>query len=159
MRSRPHPPIQPDEEPVLASLDAAVTLGRDRAAMLAAAAASVEEPHDWPSHIAAAEHQPLIWDFLDAVIRDRRERGLAIEGPLLEWVLDRRPRQGGKYGPQPFNLLARNVAIVETVKAIVRKDHRPATTSKGGGSACHLVAERIGMSYRQVTRIWGDRKT
>ncbi|WP_419166416.1 hypothetical protein [Candidatus Palauibacter sp.] len=161
--SKPHPPVQPDEAKLLELLDAGLTF-TNRTDLVRLTASTLDDPHDWPLLVVAAEVDPLMWDMAVRIVRERRRHGLAVEGPLLEWALDGfvgiRTRPCGRPGPDPLPKVARDAVIRVIVQLLCNLGHRPAHTSKPEGrSALHLVAERLNLSYLTVRRIWANRRS
>ena len=77
--------------------------------------------------------------------------------PLLTWIyqvaLDSRPEP--KLRGRPPHNWARNIVIAQLVQVIVSCGYRRATSSNEGGSACHLVADRLDdLDYVSVRKIW-----
>lgn len=79
----------------------------------------------------------------------------------LEVAAGRRPRPPRRKGPDPRVKPFRHCVIAFTVDRIQRLPHRSATSNKPinsddpkDQSACHMVAERLGMHYESVKRIW-----
>ena len=166
-------PIQPKEAAWLDFMEQALTLdfaqcGLDGLLPLLANAMEVDD-----QDIAIADHDPVYWRILQAVLAEKRASGIAINGPLQEWAFD--VAEGKRTQPtrsqgQDRNL-GRDMLIACTV-AFIRDLGRPvATSDKGeGGSVCHIVSERTknaakrtstksaakreGLSYETIRRIW-----
>ena len=123
-------------------------------------------PAEWISWIHASESDTLAWDTLRALASDLLDRapGEPICSPLAVWVAEafvgKRPRPIPK-GPDPFENLMCDIAIVVTIEEICAVGLRRATTSNADRifrrdrrSACELVAERMHLSYKSVEGIW-----
>ena len=117
----------------------------------------------FPNLIELSEEDLFIWEMLQAVLaHQRRHRSPeSIDGPLLDWALDiaqgkrAPPRRPGR---QLMANAGRNGMIAGTVDKIRRMGNRPATSNKQEreSSACHLVADRVHLSYEAVRSIWQD---
>ena len=80
-----------------------------------------------------------------------------VSTPLLTWIYQvalgsrREPKMRGR----PPHNRARNIVIAQLVQVIESCGYRRATSSNEGGSACHLVADRLDdLDYVSVRTIW-----
>ena len=130
---------------------------------------NLDKPDEWLGWVAASSDDPLAWKVCVALLeklcepgpeRGRRWARLFLS-PLLVWALDvaegtrKEPRKRGR---DPYVNNYRDIIIFTFVAAVRDVGLRPATTSSTGKSACHLVAERLNLSYQTVRNIWQDGK-
>ena len=86
-----------------------------------------------------------------------REQCEAARRALTEWALDahagilKKPQTRGR---DKYALAIRDAVIASTVNGIRNLGARPATSRLPDRSACHAVANRIGLSYDAVRTIW-----
>ena len=87
-----------------------------------------------------------------------REQCEAAQCALTEWAWDvaagirKKPQTRGQ---DKYALAIRDAVIASTVNGIRNLGARPATSNiHPGRSACHVVANRIGLSYAAVRTIW-----
>ena len=128
-----------------------------------------DKPDEWPRWVAASSDDPLAWKVCVALVwklcepgpgRGRRIGRLFLS-PLLMWALDvvvgtrKEPRKRGR---DPYVNHYRDIVIRSFVAAVRDVGLRPATSSGPRKSACHLVAERLNLSYQTVRNIWQDGK-
>ncbi len=93
---------------------------------------------------------------------------LPVPPALQEWrdgVFNRtRKAPKRKRGPDGFQNVLRDRSIVKVVKALVVYQGIPATSVKAvfpgdeRPSACHVVADTMGMKYKTVRKVWQNRK-
>ena len=159
-------PVQEQEIALLEFLEAVLTVdfaqpGFERLARLLAQSVTDDDR----LFAQGSRHHPAAWLIMQAAVAHLREQGPeairdAVGGPVLEWALDvaegtldppKKPR-----GRDPLALLGRDAVIAAFVAAIHDLRYRPvkASDKTQGGSVCHLVADRLEISYETVCRIW-----
>ena len=138
---------------------AATSLSSLDGAAITAAMNMLPQPGRWGDMVLASETSPIAWKICRTLVAALRivAPGHLLGSPLRAWAFDVaqgtriEPRQRGR---DPFANIFRDAAIVKTVESIRDLGLRCATTSKPDGSACHLVADRLGYSYETIRGIW-----
>ena len=118
-------------------------------------------PNEWQDWVDLSHECPLAWRVCVALVETLRVEAplLLFFSPLRDWALDVaqgirvEPRRPGR---DPFANWIRNLVIVHFVAALRDLGSRPATSNIPGKSACHLVADRLGLSYQAVRNVWLD---
>ncbi|MDE2678193.1 MAG: hypothetical protein F4107_09550 [Gemmatimonadetes bacterium] len=131
--------------------------GRDPFAQRCAAD-DFHKPDTWAAWVIRSEDSPVAWKVCVVLVKRLRAESLArlVLSPLLNWALDvavgirSEPRKRGR---DPYANDFRNLVITVFVAEVRDVGLRPAT-SNAQESACHLVAERLGLSYENVRGIW-----
>ena len=110
----------------------------------------------------AHEDDLFAWNVVMALLARLRQRGeqwRLWRQPFFDWLLDvvqdprsKPPGSGGR-----DTNLTRDIVICTTVRSISDLGIRPATSNKRGWSACHLVAERLHLSYDAIKTVWENR--
>lgn len=119
------------------------------------------QPETLAAYIVASENDRLTWDALYALVPRLPANGRAVPPSLNDWWLDattgvrQRPKKGGKV---KHRNRMRDLTIVAAVNGIRDVTDLPFEFDerKSGEprSACHVVAERLGMRYATVRTIW-----
>ena len=113
------------------------------------------------AYIIVSEKDRLAWDALHVLVPRLRTGGKVVPPLLVEWWLDvttgilKKPKKGGKPVQRNSNEQATIAAAVNGIREVSgipyysdeRNDAEPHT-------ACHVVAERLGMPYTTVRSIW-----
>ena len=164
-------PVQPKEEFLLALVEGLVDdTARLDGLLRKGVASKLKLDSGLHAHLAEESKTGwLEWRVMKAAIAHLREQEPdamrdAVGSPLLAWALDvaegkrtppKRPR-----GRDPLDNVVRDVVIADMVSRIHKLGHRALTGAAKDydGSACHLVAERLGMSYEAIRRIWQNRR-
>ena len=164
-RIRAHPAFRggpPDEGYCLDFLEsvlAGIALeGLDPIADLNAAVLE-RHPEKWGAYIAASEKDLLAYKTVQVLLRNLRRQG-SVEGPVQEWAYD--VAEGlctvPTGGPDQRKKMLRNAAIIATVKMIGDVSGIPyefdEPRSGEPRTACHVVADRLGMKFATVRTIW-----
>ena len=131
-------------------------------------------PEAWSFWVAGSKLDPLAWRTVQLAAKELWEEApdVLLGSPLGVWAVEAgvgiRPKPSVS-GPNPFEFLMRDAAIVATVRKIAALGVRPRTSTTEGRSACHKVAERfepkpkghygvrVPTSYDGVRRIWQKR--
>ena len=146
---------------------ATVSCNREEAAKRIARRFARLEPKTWKAWIAQSERDPVAWRVCQHLVgellqdaprdTDPAPPPVLADSPLMHWAL--RVAQGLLTEPKPpgrdpIKNFFRNYVVASTVQGICDIGIRPATSNKPGWSACHLVADRLGLSYEAVRTIW-----
>ena len=129
----------------------------------------VQRPEYVTVYIKASTKSRAAWTILTRLLRSVRLQQIAMdfsnehereqcEAALNAWALDahagilKKPQTRGQ---DKYSLAIRDAVIASTVNGIRNLGARPATSNiHPGRSACHVVANRIGLSYAAVRTIW-----
>ena len=116
-----------------------------------------QELSEW---IEASKSNRRAWEGVERLLQNLRKHGYPLPVTLLSWVLDVADgtceppnRRKGRDGTQ--NCL-RNRSIVMAIR-MLQSGGLPAT-SNTGTSACHVVAEKLHLSYEAVRTVWQKNK-
>ena len=119
------------------------------------------QPEMLYAYIITSKRDRLAWDVLHVLVPRLRTGGKALPPVLAEWWIDAttgvlaKPDVGGK--PVHRNTM-RDATIASAVNGIHDVTDLPyefdATKSESPRSACHVVADRLGMRYGTVRTIW-----
>ena len=167
---------QGPEEHLLDAMEFAIlTVASDIKAMAKWQAPKLaRNPEAWSFWVKGSSLEPMAWYTVQLAAREVWEEApdVLLRSPLGVWAVEAGIGIRSKpsvSGPNPFELLWRDAAIVVTVKGIVALGERPPTSTTYGRSACHAVAERfesrpdghygvrVPKSYDGVRRIWQKR--
>ncbi|MDE2667218.1 MAG: hypothetical protein OXI69_13825 [Acidobacteriota bacterium] len=112
-------------------------------------------------YILASQEDRLAWDVLEALVRRLRRGGKPLPNRLAEWWIDaaagvlKKPKGGGRVAHR--NRM-RDLAIAAAVNGIRDVTGIPyefdQRISAHPRTACHVVAERLNMSYGAIRSIW-----
>ena len=113
-----------------------------------------KELSEW---IAATKTHWHAWEGVRRLLKTLRENNRPIPVALLVWALDvatgtRRPPTQ-KRGRNGRRNVFRNRSIVTAIAAL-RGLGIPATSNTPGRSACHMVADRMNLSYEAIRTVW-----
>ena len=118
-------------------------------------------PERLAAYILASREDRLAWDVLYDLVPRLRRGGQALPNELAEWWISattgvlKPPKRGGKV---VHRNRARDTAIAAAVKGIHDVSGIPYEFDepKSGDphTACHVVANRLGMTYEAVRSIW-----
>ena len=120
-------------------------------------------PEKWRAYIAASEKDLLAYKTVGALFSSLRRRG-PLEEPVQEWAYDVAEglRPAPKDGSDKRKQALRNAVILAAVNGIHDVSGLPYDFDepKSGEprTACHAVAERLGMPFTTVRTIWRNRK-
>ena len=135
----------------------------------------VQQPELVMAYINVSKKDRLVWQVLTLLLRQLRlqqvpidfsneqecEQWEAARRALNAWAVDahvgilKEPRPRGR--DKRWNGL-RDAGIAVAVNEIKNLGARPATSNRPGRSACHAVANRIGLSYEAVCTIWQNNR-
>ena len=135
----------------------------------------VQQPELVMAYINVSKKDRLVWQVLTLLLRKLRlqqvpidfsnkqecEQWEAARRALNAWAVDahvgilKEPRPRGR--DKRWNGL-RDAGIAVAVNGIKNLGARPATSNRPGRSACHAVANRIGLSYEAVRTIWRNNR-
>ena len=125
-----------------------------------------QQPETLATYIVASEYDRLIWDVLHALVLKLQAEGKEMPPELTRWWMDvttgdrDKPKQGGKV---KHRNLMRDVTIVAAVNGIRNVTDLPYEFDerKSGEprSACHVVAEKLGMRYATIRTIWRNHRS
>ena len=150
--------VQPEEERVLDLYEKRLSdVPEDEASFAQHMAGKcLDHRESWQMWIDWSETELFSWMVCQELsFRFYKSDGI-VPPPLLDWVcevavgLRRKPKRQGR----PPDNWARDITIAQLVSVIVSFGYRRATSSNEGGSACHLVADRLGLEYVSIRKIW-----
>lgn len=138
------------------------------------AAVLVDRPDLWEKYIHLSTRSRHAWRVLQLSVEALWERswtelliapgqelttepGSVRWSPLFRWIIAvavGNIKPGGRRGRDPAKLVWRDLALYHTVWAFRSAGLRPATSDKPGRSACHIVADNVGLGYDRVRQIW-----
>ena len=116
-----------------------------------------QELSEW---IEASKNDRHAWEGVKRLLQNLRKHDQAVPVTLLLWALDvadgtRKPPNRRKGRDATQNCL-RNRSIVMAIR-MLQEGGLPAT-SNTGTSACHVVAEKLHLSYEAVRTVWQKNK-
>ena len=164
-----------DEKPALNFVEGLLKVVSHERTIEMFVASLVQQPELVMTCINASKKDRLVWKILTLLLRKLRlqqvpidlsneqecEQWKAARRALNAWAVDahvgilKEPRPRGR--DKRWNGL-RDAGIAVAVDGIRNLGARPATSKLPGRSACHAVANRIGLSYEAVCTIWQNNR-
>ena len=164
-----------DEEPLLNFVEALVKFVSHKQTIEMFVESLVQQPELVTAYINVSTKDRLVWKVLTLLLRKLRlqqvpidfsneqecEQWEAARRALNAWAVDahvgilKEPRPRGR--DKRWNGL-RDAGIAVVVNEVKNLGARPATSRLPDRSACHAVANRIGLSYEAVCTIWQNNR-
>ena len=124
-----------------------------------------QQPEKLAAYIEASERGRLHWDVLHALVQRLQAKEKDVPPSLTKWWLDattgnrNKPKQGGRTRHRNAMRDAMIVAAVNGIRNVTDLPYEFDERKSGEPrSACHVVAERLGMRYATVRTIWRNNR-
>ena len=124
------------------------------------------QPERLAAYIVASEYDRLHWDVLHALVLRLQAEEKEVPPDLTKWWMDAttgdrdKPKQGGRVKHRNSMRDATIVAAVNGIRNVTDLPYEFDERKSGEPrSACHVVAERLGMRHATVRTIWRNNRS